>query len=137
MEVRGDLSSNVENKESFTTLYEHVELERVVNIKFLGVIINNRLDWSNQINKVVRSLTSLSGVLYNLRKFVSEDSNLSKSIYFALVNSVMSYAISVWGSGGVINALKPLHIAQKSAFEFFLIYLMLVNIAKVTPNQHV
>ena len=56
-----------------SVLYEHVELERVVNIKFLGVIINNKLDWSNQINKVARSLTSLSGVLYNLRKFVPKD----------------------------------------------------------------
>ena len=56
-------------------------------------------------------------VLYNLRKFVPKDLNLSKSIYFALVNSVMSYAISVWGSGGTINALKPLHIAQKKCIR--------------------
>ena len=104
---------NIHKHYKGSVLYEHVELERVVNIKFLGVIINNKLDWSNQINKVARSLTSLSGVLYNLRKFVPKDLNLSKSIYFALVNSVMSYAISVWGSGGAINALKPLHIAQK------------------------
>ena len=29
----------------------------------------------------------------------------------------MSYAISVWGSGGAINALKPLHIAQKKCIR--------------------
>ena len=56
---------NVHNDKHYkgSVLYEHVELERVVNIKFLGVNINNKLDWSNQINKVARSLTSLSGVL--------------------------------------------------------------------------
>ena len=62
---------NIHKHYKGSVLYEYVELERVVNIKFLGVIINNKLDWSNQINMVARSLTSLSGVLYNLRKFVS------------------------------------------------------------------
>ena len=36
-------------------------------IQFTGVIINESLNWSSRIDKVIRKLASINGVLYNIR----------------------------------------------------------------------
>ena len=46
-----------------------------------------------------------------MRRVISQ--SLRKSVYNALVNSNLSYAISVWGSGGCRSKLKPLFVIQK------------------------
>ena len=43
--------------------------------------------------------------------------NLRKSVYNALVNSHLSYAISVWGNGASETKLKPLFILQKKCLR--------------------
>ena len=39
---------------SYHLKYENIIIKRVSNIKFLGVILNEKIDWSPQINKVIR-----------------------------------------------------------------------------------
>lgn len=46
-----------------------------------------------------------------MRKVITP--SIRNSVYNALVNSNLSYAISVWGSGACRNKLKPLFIIQK------------------------
>ena len=46
--------------------YENIIIKRVSNIKFLGVILNEKIDWSPQISKVTRKISSINGILYNL-----------------------------------------------------------------------
>ena len=36
-------------------------------IQFTGVIINESLNWGSHIDKVIRKLASINGVLYNIR----------------------------------------------------------------------
>ena len=80
---------------SYHLRYKNIIIKRVSNIKFLGVILSEKIDWSPQINKVTRKISSINGILYNLRKFIPENLDLRKSIYFALVNSHLNYGISV------------------------------------------
>ena len=94
-------------------LYDDHKLECVEDIRFLGVIINERLNWVTHMEKVARKLASINGILYNIRN--SLPSRIRKLIYFALVNSCLMNAISVWGSGGNIPALKHVFTAQKRA----------------------
>ena len=75
--------------------------------------MNERIDWSPQISKVTRKISSINGILFNLRKFIPENLDLKKSIYFALVNSHLNYGISVSGCAGDKNKLQKLFVAQK------------------------
>ena len=79
--------------------------------------MHEKIDWSPQINKVTRKISSINGILYNLRKFIPENLNLKKSIYFALVNSHLNYGISVWGCAGDKNTQQKLFVAQKNCIR--------------------
>ena len=50
-----------------------------------------------------------------MRKIIN--SNLRNSVYNALVNSHLSYAISVWGNGANKTKLKPLFVLQKKCLR--------------------
>ena len=101
------------NEVSYELFYNDHKIERVEEIRFLGVIINESLNWGSHIDKVIRKLASINDVLYNIRN--SLPVNIRKQIYFALVNSCLMYALSVWGCGGNISALKHVFTAQKRA----------------------
>ena len=47
----------------FTIRYSNLALERVSEIRFLGLIVNDKLDWSPHISSVSRKLASITGVL--------------------------------------------------------------------------
>ena len=98
---------------SYHFKYENIIIKLVSNLKFLGDILNERIDWPPQISKVIRKISSINGILFNLRKFIPENLHLKKSIYFALVNSHLNYGISVWGCAGDKNKLQKLFVAQK------------------------
>ena len=97
----------------FTIGYSNLALEGVSEVGFLGLIVNDKLDWSPHISRVSRKLASITGVLYNLRNYIPQDLNLKKSIYFSLVNSYINYGITVWGSGGDKARLQPIFVSQK------------------------
>ena len=41
---------------SYHLKYENIIIKRVSNMKFLGVILNEKIDWSPQISKVTRKI---------------------------------------------------------------------------------
>ena len=93
--------------------YNFEPLKKVNFIKFLGVFIEETLNWSKHINEVSKQISKINGVLYNLRRSIPR--TLITSIYYALVNSKLSYCISAWGSGGAECSLAKLFTAQKRA----------------------
>ena len=62
-----------------------------------------------------RKIASIVGSLWDMRKVINN--NLRSSVYNALVNSHLSYGISVWGCGGSENKLKPLFVLQKKCLR--------------------
>ena len=92
-------------------IYDGICLDKVTFIKFLGVYIEETLNWSRQINEVRKKITCINGVLYKLRNYLPN--NMRLSVYYALVSSHISCCISVWGSGRVNYKLSKIFIAQK------------------------
>ena len=101
--------------DSFKLNYDNIELKRVESIKFLGVVIEKSLGWSQQVSFVKKKLAQVNGVLYKLRKTAPK--RMLVSIFNALVQSYISYGISVWGHGGETSKLKDLFVAQKRAIR--------------------
>ena len=66
------------------------------NIKYLGVIIDSRLNWKTHILAVSKKISRCIGILCKLRQFVKM--KMLKNIYYSLSYSHLVYAIQVWGS---------------------------------------
>ena len=63
--------------------------------KYLGVIIDNKLNWKLHIKQINLKLSKGIGVLYNLRPLVRKQS--LKSLYSSFIQSHVLYSILNWG----------------------------------------
>ena len=91
------------------------KLEKVKWIKFLGVIIDEHLSWTRHIRFVTNKVRNSIISLYDMRKVIPK--KMKSSVYNALVNSQLTYAITVWGGNATGDRLKPLFTLQKRALR--------------------
>lgn len=63
--------------------------------KFLGVWIDEKLNWKNQVENVCKKINRFSYALYRLGKVATK--NTALTAYFAYVESVLRYGLIIWG----------------------------------------
>ena len=73
--------------------------------KFLGLYIDENLNWEKHINHLKNAVSPLVGVLYRVRNYVPI--KFLKQVYFSLIYSKFQYLISIWGSAN-LTKLKSL-----------------------------
>ena len=71
------------------------EIKHVSSLKFLGVIVDNKLNWSNHIKFICNKLSKNIGVLYRLK---SLPKSVLKLIYNALIIPHINDCITAWGN---------------------------------------
>lgn len=85
-------------------------LERVTHIKYLGVMIDNKLRWDQHLASLTPRIRKLSYVFRTLRNILTPV--ILKTVYYALCQSLLGYGIIIWG-GCAQTIIDPLHKAQK------------------------
>ena len=81
--------------ENVLKIGEH-KLKKVDKVKFLGVIIDDKLNWESQIENIITKLTLSIVMIKRITKFIPKSEYMK--IYDALFKSHISYCISSWGS---------------------------------------
>ena len=90
------------------------KIKQVTETKFLGVIIDENLNWNAHINKLSKKLSCSSGILNSIKDNIPVE--LYKDIYYTLFESHLTYGITVWG--GVKNSkIEPLFKMQKKCIR--------------------
>lgn len=79
-------------------------LEHVRNIKYLGVYIDERLSWNEQMEALKSRLRKLIYIFKRLRTVA--DGDTLKMVYTALCQSVLTYCITTWGAAGSTYLMK-------------------------------
>lgn len=79
-------------------------VNQVQNVKFLGVHIDDRLNFNEHINNVTKKLSQVTGIMRRISPLVP--CVVLRQIYFALFQSHLSYGIIVWGGCGATNHSK-------------------------------
>ena len=90
------------------------QIEKVNEIKFLGVFIDNHLSWKTHINAKSNQILKANSILSRLKNFVPIP--ILTTIYNSLILPHLSYAIASWGN---INnkEMKRLTLLQKRAIR--------------------
>ena len=70
-------------------------IDRVKTTKFLGVTVDENLNWREHISNVSLTLSKITGILYCIRDNLSVESMLT--LYYTLCYSKLMYCISIWG----------------------------------------
>ena len=82
-------------------------IARTTCTKFLGIYLDETLNYKHHVNCLIKKLNSVNGMLYNRRDYISKQ--CLKNLYFALVFSRLQYGILIYGFA-TASTLKPLLI---------------------------
>ena len=74
---------------------DEIELEPISNFNFLGIIINENINWSKHINKISYSISKTIGIIRKLKNVLP--SSVLLTIYNSLILPQLTYGILVWG----------------------------------------
>ena len=85
-------------------------LPRSESFIFLGITINNKLNWNSHINKVTNKISKTVGILNKLRSFLPSD--VLQTIYNTLILPHLIYGILAWG-----RHTNAIHKIQKRAIR--------------------
>ena len=98
------------DKNDVTVCIDGVKVKQVAHTKFLGVIIDENLNWRAHINHVQNKLNKTIGILYRARAKLY--TNTLKTLYTSLVYPYLTYCLTIWGHT-YKSYIKPLYLTQK------------------------
>ena len=80
-------------------------LEKCAKYKYLGIVIDEKLNWKDHIEYICKKVSKACGALAKMRHCASVE--LLRDIYYALFYSYVRYGITIWGNASEI-VLSPL-----------------------------
>ena len=95
----------------------NANIERLTHVKYLGVTIDERLDWKAHIHNCTMKLNKCLWAVTKLRRYASVST--LKLVYYALAYPYIQYCIAVWG-GAPKTSLQPLLVKQKRIIRVML-----------------
>jgi len=81
---------------ALTTGHNDKYIEDAVHLKFLGIQIDNHLNWKNHIDQIIPKLSAACCMVRQMYCFCNNDT--LRSIYFAYFHSIASHGIIFWGN---------------------------------------
>jgi hypothetical protein len=100
--------------EGLNLIFNDCVLEFVNVVKYLGVFIDNRLKWTNHVDKVVTQLYKSIAMLRLVRECFS--SKIKMIIYNNYFMSYVNYCSEIWGNCNIMEK-KKIIVAQKKAIR--------------------
>ena len=74
------------------------------SIRYLGVTIDRGLSFDEHIHNLCKRVRKLTYVFKQLRQVANQET--IKMVYFALVQSILSYCVTTWGGAGKTRMLE-------------------------------
>ena len=116
---------NIHTNSIFDIRINNTKIEKVKNYKFLGVFIDDKLDWKEQYNYISKKLSRITGIIRKVRPMANKYTLLS--IYNALFVPHLYYCAHIWGNTfssltDYINRLQKriLKLITSSSYNVFL-----------------
>ena len=89
-------------------------IDTTKNVKFLGVLLNDKLTWTDHIMYVKNKISKSIGILYKTRQYLNK--NTLRNLYFTFIYPYLIYCVEVWGNACATH-LDPLIILQKKCIR--------------------
>lgn len=99
----------------FNVKFTGIQIQQTCEIKYLGMILDDKLTWAGHTKHVRTKVARSVGLLSKMRHYVN--ANALKTIYYALVHSHLSYGLLNWGRAYETH-LKPLNVLQNKAIKY-------------------
>ena len=74
---------------------DHV-LSRTKSYRYLGLLVDEKLSWTNHIDEVCKKLSQIAGVIFKARTLLTKEALML--VYHALVGSKLRYGLVCWAT---------------------------------------
>ena len=98
------------NFEAQNVLIDNIPLATVSKSNFLGICVDNKLNFSSHIQNICSKLSKSTGIFYKLKHYVPQ--SVLIQLYYSLIYPYLIYGNILWGSTYTTH-LKPLEVMQK------------------------
>ena len=102
--------ARMKTNNSVNIIVDKCVLNKVTSIKYLGVIIDHKLNWIEHISYVKNKISKGIGILYKARQFLEKRDLLN--LYFSYIYPYLIYCIEIWGCAAKSH-MNPLYLTQK------------------------
>ena len=84
-------------------------IERTKSYCYLGIIVDEKLSWSEHVNMVCMKLSQVAGVIFKVRNLLPK--NALMMIYHSLVGSKLRYGLICWATANklLLNKVNVAH----------------------------
>ena len=86
------------------------------SVKYLGIKIEENLNWKQHIHDITTKLNRANAFLYTIINF--RNRYILRAIYFAIFDTHLNYASLIWGQN--LNAVSSIVILQKKVLRISL-----------------
>ena len=99
------LTSRKHKPASFKVIINNHNISAEDNLKYLGVLLVNKLSWKPHVQKVKTQLSRVCGILSKLKHYTTP--LVLKVVYNSLIHPYLNYSILNWGrtSNATIQSL--------------------------------
>ena len=101
-------------KHKFEVVIEDNKIKQKSFVKYLGILIDDKLNWKHQVKQICSKIARGSCVLYHIRNCV--DKQTMEMVYYSLAYSHLQDYINSWGSASE-TTLHALKIIQKRSYR--------------------
>ena len=115
-------------KQKITLKIHKKAISETEYIKYLGIMVDSTLSWNIHIDKISKTISRATGLLYKIRPFVNN--KILKMLYYSLVYPHLNYVTEVWGSADSIH-LNIIFILQKR-----IVRMLTINDRMIFPSPH-
>ena len=98
----------------YNIIIYNVPLERKQHTKFLGVYIDENLNWNQHIRHVTNCISRNVGILYKTTNYLPKTTLFM--LYYSLILSYITYCNLVWATGAKTK-IDPIHLLQKKGIR--------------------
>ena len=107
---------------------DDVVIPQVPHTKFLGLYLDEKLNWKKHLDQLIRKIKSNTKLLRENKKLVS--THVEKILYYSQIFSHINYGICVWGNHLPNHAIDQLQKLQNKCIS------IVGNVKKTSPSQY-
>lgn len=92
--------------------YNELSITQVYKTKYLGLFLNSYLSWNDHITNVLRKSSPMVGMLWRISRIAPRP--ILYKIYYAFINSNISYMLPIWGQSPRYQTQKVLGMQKRA-----------------------
>ena len=100
------------NESSLDITVNGEKINRVSETKFLGVYIDDELNWKYHTSQIASKISKNLGVLFRIKDTVPKI--LLKTLYFTMIHPYLNYCNIIWGGTSKTTLNKLIHLQKRA-----------------------